>query len=99
MRKQKVTKLKNIPTTYSAALNELIFEMLQINPKKRISADKIKATCLKYLKVEFEESHPVNDQLIQTIVIPESEERWVNLVPLPPKAVKKSPANERRDSK
>jgi serine/threonine protein kinase len=54
IRKQRVTKLKNIPTNYSCALNELIFEMLQTNPKKRISAEKIKVICLKHLKVSFE---------------------------------------------
>ena len=45
-------RLKNIPVGYSAALNELIHEMLQYNPKRRISADKVRMICLKNLKRE-----------------------------------------------
>lgn len=40
------------------------------------------------------------DPLIDTIVIPESEQRWVNLVPLPPKIKKEaSVAEPRKESK
>jgi serine/threonine protein kinase len=88
IRKQKTVRLKNIPMGYSAALNELIHEMLQYYPKRRISADRVKATCLKNLKLENEDVLLPLDPLIDTIVIPESEQRWVNLVPLPPKIKK-----------
>lgn len=70
VRKQKTNKLKNIPTYYSAALNEIIYEMLQNNPKKRTSAQKIKLVCLKNLKISSQENIIQIDPLIQTIVIP-----------------------------
>ena len=88
IRKQKTVRLKNIPTGYSAPLNELIHEMLQYNPKKRITADRIKTACHKNLKIEQEDILQPLDPLMETIVIPESEQRWINLVPLPPKAKK-----------
>lgn len=81
---------------YSAALNELIHEMLQYYPKRRISADKVRLTCLKNLKLETEEMYLPLDPLIDTIVIPESEQRWVNLVPLPPKIKKEGSTVEPR---
>ena len=81
-------KLKNIPTGYSAALNEIIHEMLQYNPKRRITADRARMNCLKNLKIEQEDVLLPLDPLMETIVIPESEQRWINLVPLPPKIKK-----------
>ena len=82
-------RLKNIPTGYSAALNELIHEMLQYNPKKRINADRVRNTCLKNLKLEQEDVLQPLDPLMDTIVLPEcGEQRWINLVPLPPKMKK-----------
>lgn len=91
IRKQKTVRLKNIPTGsggYSSALNELIHEMLQYYPKRRISAERLKLTCQKNLKLEVEDLLVPLDPLINTIVIPESDQRWVNLVPLPPKIKK-----------
>lgn len=91
IRKQKTTKLKNIPLHpygYTYALNEIIHEMLQYNPKKRVSADRVRMTCLKNLKLEHEDNLQPLDPLMNTIVIPESEQRWINLVPLPPKIKK-----------
>lgn len=99
MRKQKTVRLKNIPSGYSSALNELIHEMLQYFPKRRVSAERVKAICLKALKMEQEEQLTPLDPLMQTIVIPESEQRWVNLVPLPPKAKKEQTTLERKESR
>jgi NIMA (never in mitosis gene a)-related kinase 1/4/5 len=70
IRKQKTVRLKNIPMGYSAALNELIHEMLQYYPKRRVSAERIKATCLRNLKLENEDVLVPLDPLIDTIVIP-----------------------------
>ena len=39
------------------------------------------------------------DPLMETIVIPESEQRWINLVPLPPKAKKEPSMLQRKESK
>lgn len=72
IRKQKTVRLKNIPMGYSGALNELIHEMLQYYPKRRISADKVRLTCLRNLKLDTEEMFLPLDPLIDTIVIPES---------------------------
>jgi hypothetical protein len=47
--------LKNIPNGYSQQLNELIHEMLQVNPKRRISAEKIFQYCQKQGKIVKEE--------------------------------------------
>lgn len=93
VRKQKTVRLKNIPTGYSSVLNELIHEMLQYNPKRRITADRVRTTCLKNLKIEQEEVYQPLDPLMETIIIPESEQRWINLVPLPPKVRKESSVN------
>ncbi len=99
IRKQKNVKLKNIPTGYSSQLNEIIHEMLQYNPKRRISAEKVRTNCLKNLKIEQEDVLQPLDPLMETIVLPESgEQRWINLVPLPPK-VRRESYCERRDSK
>jgi hypothetical protein len=73
--------------------------MLQYNSKRRIPADRLKATCLKNLKLEVEETFVPLDPMMETIVIPESDQRWINLVPLPPKVKKENSASERRDSK
>ena len=70
IRKQKTVRLKNIPTGYSAALNELIHEMLQYNPKKRINADRVRNTCLKNLKLEQEDVLQPLDPLMDTIILP-----------------------------
>jgi len=83
--------LKNIPLApygYTYSLNELIHEMLQYNPKKRITADRVRQACLKNLKIDHEDNLQIMDPLMDTIVIPESEQRWINLVPLPPKVKK-----------
>jgi hypothetical protein len=66
--------------------------MLQYFPKRRASADRVKTVCLKALKMEQEENIVPLDPLMETIVIPESEQRWINLVPLPPK-IKKEQSN------
>ena len=52
VRKQKTVRIKNIPYFYGSALNEIIHEMLQFNPKKRISGEKVKQHCLKQLKMD-----------------------------------------------
>lgn len=84
---------------YSSAMNELIHEMLQYNPKRRITAERLKSTCLKNLKMEQEDIYQSIDPLMDTIVIPESDQRWINLVPLPPKSKKEIIPQERKDSK
>ncbi len=57
IRKLKTQRLKNIPNGYSPALNELIHEMLQINHKKRISAEKVIQYCQKEGKYNKEEDN------------------------------------------
>lgn len=52
VRKQANVKLKSIPAGYSSELNDITFEMLQFEPNKRISAEKVRMTCLKFLKIE-----------------------------------------------
>lgn len=69
-------------------MNELIHEMLQYNPKKRITADRVRQACLKNLKIDHEDNLQIMDPLMDTIILPESEQRWINLVPLPPKVKK-----------
>jgi hypothetical protein len=64
VRKQKNIKLKNIPHGYSNTLNELVHEMLQYFPKRRITAERIKAICLKALKIEQEDTLVPLDPLI-----------------------------------
>lgn len=65
--------------------------MLQYFPKRRISAEKVRLTCLKNLKIEQEDILQPLDPLMETIVIPETpEQRWINLVPLPPKVRRES---------
>ena len=91
----------NIPYYFSPDLNELVHEMLHFSPKRRVSAERVRQTCLKHLKIDSEDSINLLDPLINTIVIPESEQRWVNLVPLPPKGKKEGGGStiERRDSR
>jgi len=62
--------------------------MLQFNPKKRLSADKVKTICLKNLKIDLEETFVPLDPMMDTIIIPDTDQRWINLVPLPPKLKK-----------
>ena len=73
--------------------------MLQMNPVKRLSADRVRSTCMKNLKIDIEEILQPLDPLMNTIFIPETEQRWINLVPLPPKMKKDSSNIERKDSK
>lgn len=69
IRKQKYTNLRNIQG-YSTELILIIYEMLQVNPKKRTSADKIKAACIHNLKLKPEENAIIVDPLLDTIILP-----------------------------
>ena len=55
--------------------------------------------CLRALKMEQRDNLTPLDPLMETIVIPESEQRWINLVPLPPKAKKEPSMLQRKESK
>ena len=66
--------------------------MLQVNPKRRISAEKIFQFCQQQGKfTKEEEAQTYAENMLNTILLPETEadQRWINLVPLPPKMIKK----------
>jgi hypothetical protein len=74
--------------------------MLQYNASRRINADRVRAACLKNLKLEQEDILQPLDPMMDTIVLPENgEQRWINLVPLPPKVKKEQSIIERRNSR
>lgn len=55
--------------------------MLEIDPSKRATPDYIIHLCKKNLKINTEKK--IDDiVLLKTIVVPETNERWVNLVHL-----------------
>lgn len=68
----KNTLKRSLPKLYSTALNQVVQSMLEIDPKKRITADKIIQACKKYLNINSEKTTKENDVLMQTIVVPET---------------------------
>jgi hypothetical protein len=89
--KMKREKPKPLPTIYTSSLDNLVRRMLEPCSKKRISAEEVFRLASEKLKLETEslEENGVQN-LMSTIVFPETHQRWVNLIPiLPPKTVKK----------
>lgn len=64
---------KTIPKHYSSSLNEVVQRMLEIDPKKRITADKIIEMCRKNLNISSERKIKEADVLMQTIIVPETK--------------------------
>lgn len=56
-RKIKNQKVKTIPSSYSNSLLEIIKKMLEINPKKRISAEEIFKVAQEKLKISTEQNN------------------------------------------
>jgi serine/threonine protein kinase len=75
----KLTRKKSLPRYYSTELHEVVEKMLEIDPKKRITAVAIIQICLKNLKIDTERKG-TESVLMKTIVVPETKERWVNLI-------------------
>ena len=68
-----------MPRSYSTDLQEIVERMLEIDPAKRVSAESILQVCRKNLKMDTERK-VTESVLMRTIVVPETNERWVNLV-------------------
>lgn len=79
VQKLKLTRRKSLPRSYSTDLQEIVERMLEIDPAKRVSAESILQVCRKNLKMDTERK-VTESVLMRTIVVPETNERWVNLV-------------------
>ena len=87
IKKLKNLKVGKIPTSYSYGLEDVINRLLEKDPSKRISAEELVGICQKFGKKREEHAsfESCKEILMDTIQFPEGDQKWVNLVPLPPK--------------